>query len=429
MNLDEILDGIGDELGHNPTNPKVRAARARQVNDVYLELLGGRRWKFLVDIGDLVLYPPVQHVGNVTMTYRKLTFGAGVVADWWVGQKCSITTAGGFSLAEAEVLRVNGNDVWIDQDTALNGSISETTFTIAAPRWRLPSDCADVLGVVGRGPDIEGEVPFFTLGQEHGYSMNSDEHGTPGALLMQPPAERELHPRATLVGEHVVSGGTALAENVIYRLFYVYSVAGRLSGRSNIVSVTLTRDTSTVRLSGLEDWSAAADERGIERHVYAEKDGDGGFYRVAIHQSADGATLSLALNMTLNRDVPWVAPSPAEYVRPFPQPGQVTAASTGLTTYPLEVRYQRRYERLREGLDTPLLPSEHHVYLVYRTAERIAGRDAPADVRRLNTLANDQERIIVNRYLVRSVARFQKRGWSHSGRQPFVQVHATLDAG
>lgn len=392
MNLGEILDAIGVELQHSPSSSTVRLERARVVAQEYLSLLGERRWSWLQQLADITLYPKVTWSGSLTFAYRKLTFPSSVVGSWWVGHTVTITV-GGNSFDGVVEATSGGTVVWLRDSTGLN-TTSDTSIVLVPDRIRLPLDASDLLEAVSRS-DNRGPLRVIDDALEGG-RLASDVFGTPHTLVIEAPSEVDYRPLSTLAAT-VGSGGSWQAAYVgTFRFFFVLEGHGRVSARSNTVSVTLAANEK-VTFSGLGDWSAAADRRGTVRVLYVEWNGSGTFWRMQEVAGDQGDTLEVT-TASWSQERAWVEQSPVRYVRPYPIL-TTEAASTSNTSLAVQLRYQRRIAPIEHELDVPMLPSEHHKVLVYRAALRIAGTQGERDhVTRLTALNREETARLVSRY-------------------------------
>lgn len=392
MNLGEILDAIGVELQHSPSSSTVRLERARIVAQEYLSLLGERRWTWTQQLADLVFYPKVTWSGSLTFAFRKLTFPSSVVGSWWVGHTVTITV-GGTSFDGVVEATSGGTIVWLRDSTGLN-TTSDASLVLVPDRVRLPLDATDLLEVVSRN-DNRGPLRVIDDAQEGGL-LASNVYGTPHTLVIEAPAETDYRPLSTLSASAGSGGSWQSAYAGTYRFFFVLEGHGRVSARSNTVSVSVSANQK-ITFSGLGDWSAAADRRGTVRALYVERDGSGTFWRMQTVAGDQGDTLEVT-TASWSQETPWVEQSPVRYVRPYPILTS-EAASTSNTSLTVQLRYQRRIPPIEHELDVPMLPSEHHKVLVFRAALRIAGTQGETvHITRLTKLEREATARLVSRY-------------------------------
>lgn len=392
MNLGEILDAIGVELQHSPSSATVRLERARIVAQEYLSLLGERRWTWTQQLANITLYPKVTWTGSLTFAFRKLTFPSSVVGSWWVGHTVTITVGG--TSFDGVVEAVSGDTVvWLLETTGLN-TTSSATVSLVPDRIRLPLDCTDLLEAVSRS-DNRGPLRVVDDAQEGGL-LASDVFGTPHTLVIEAPAETDYRPLLTLAASAGSGGSWQSAYAGAYRFFLVIEGHGRVSARSNTVSVSVSANQK-VTFSGLGDWSAAANQRGTVRVLYVERDGSGTFWRMQTVAGDQGDTLEVT-TASWSQEVAWVEQSPVRYLRPYPIPS-AEAASTSNTSLTVQLRYQRRIAPIEHELDVPMLPSEHHKVLVFRAALRIAGTQGETmHITRLTALNREATARLASRY-------------------------------
>jgi hypothetical protein len=436
VNLAELRTAVSDALKFAPGTPAYKTLLTRHINDVYLELLGERQWRF---------------------RQRAFQFTAradiAIVADWTNGSDtvANIAPAPAENWRHAQILgpdgvlhaiqRVLGTTVYLkDVYTGVTAlAAAGTTFW-----WRYPMDrrllgdpdfsaagllrrnpdlevpelwpITEVLGVVERYDNITGafldwttgagQVRPLTLADEQGWNLNiQDAPGEPRHALIH--ARSRLPP--TGVGAALTAtaiAGGSLAVGAALRYFYTFRDGRDRSDRSDIVTATTTALNRTVQLAGLPVSTTLS---GFMKEIWREASGTGAFRWLA-EVPPGAATFNddgLPLGVVGER---WEDQSPLVEIEVWPRPDKDRL---------LEVRYMAGNRSLLLDNDVPDMPAEYHKLLVHRVAEqRAAEAEQAALVRVHRTLAMEMEDRMRRRYLLTKGTRPVRNPWGLGNNRP-----------
>ncbi|MCP4307315.1 MAG: hypothetical protein GY788_21085 [bacterium] len=347
MNLGQIRDRIERALTYSPGVKAHREHIKDRVNDALREFVMSQRWTFrerwaeLQCPSDRTFADTVSTVaaGSITFTdgcdpdefHFLQAWSAGVI-DASAHYPNDPSTGGpgqvvGYHAVERAV--ESSGDLVVYPDPGWPGAplTADENVVLRVYRYALPWDVSDILDIMDRDGD-RGSLRYISSAREGRLMFNSDEVGTPHSYLLDPVARYNTiqldgarnastfrrwgytqipapwTPDVVLTDE----GAGSLPAGT-YEYCYTWEYAGLESGPSEVLSITVTGGSSTIRMSNME--TAGSDEDGRFRNVYRRVD-EGPWERVAV--LTDPAD-------TLNNDTSTVpnAPAARRYRREFPQ--------------------------------------------------------------------------------------------------------------
>jgi len=412
MNFAEIKDEIAHELQFDVNTGAQQANSyrdnvARIVNSIYLELMAAHPWRFLQMKEDFLVYETV--TGTCRPTNNSFLIDALSVPpiEGWVGHTFICEDN------EYEITDVNIPAAQLSiRPIYSTGGGAGTAFSIEFRRYALPVDSAQTLGFMSRSDD-DGEVFAISNANEKNLVLNYDDFGRPVAFL-QEPERTERAPRVPMVGVPYIPGAPGLPNSTAYRYFYTYYVAGRESGRSNIVEVTTAAAGNTgVLLTNIE---ASAGNTGIKKLLYREDRRDGIFRLLDVLDETD-VNYQDNDSPAPDEDEVFYDKNGRHYVRFWPVPDE---------DYTFELRFQRQPRRLQHDTDVPEFPAQFHILLVHGAVMRLAATHEGTTLTRFHDKKYQEILRHMRRKEISTTAeRWQRAYWRSSSRnvlQPTITL-------
>lgn len=303
-------------------------------------------------------------------------------------------------------------------------------LVIEFPRYRLPSDCEEVLGVMARNTN-NGEVQQLSLPRERDLMLNASvSPGTPRVYLTDPS-------RATLWASSQISRAWEELENVPpwrqpaavssdsapgvltagrkYRYKIAWRHSGRISAAGPEVEITIGVGHDTVTLSGLDVLDDVSGNAAMfkRRRVVLRQEAEGPWFVIAEIANPttstfvdDGVTARLLERspggFTRWRDVR--REGGHGYIRFWPKPSAV---------YEVEMRYLSRPRELEIDQDTPDMPPQYHQWIVHAALVQLAARNKATDLLAVHRkLADDIEAAMRRKLLNEDGGHDVRRSWT-----------------
>jgi hypothetical protein len=399
------------------------------MNTEYLRVLDERRWEFLEKLDkELFVWPWLKVTDTWTVDDYKLTPASlGFVSPAYEGADVYRVVDNKQEFF-AIVAAIQGMDIYLDRTSGL-GSGTEQTF-VFRPRTRMPLDAAEVLGMMSRVDD-RGPVRRVSLAEERSYMLNEDQEQSQGwaaVYVSDPPSTVFPGPKGGMVVTMTpLIAAVPLKPKTDYRFFYAYFKQGIYSGRSPITSFTTPASPAAGDGLQVETDEFFEDERGWRRFACVSvANGRWEHFGQPISDTTSQATFYYT--ESYEPRIPWLDPSPAEYVRFYPrQPSYVlvdapyvsTAADNLRIQY--EVRYKLRPVKLGNDEDLPMMPEQFHQLLVHLTCQRIAAKREDTSIEKFHrTEAERYMKLMSRRHLAHNDLAYQFREWTDPlGDSPF----------
>ena len=360
MNCEDIIVDIEGRLDHRPDHASWRAGLFRRINDVYLPLMEEQPWDWMWRRLTLTVYADDTLTVSVTNGDFRITPSTAVQAAW-LGQ-----TFVGPDGAEYEITKSSTALAYFSVKPAYAGSTNAAgTGYVRYNRYTLPSDLGDMSTLLVR-TQTQQPIPMLASQFEAGRPLDETVTGDPPAYCVLDKQLQDRPPLETLAGAATVGAG--LTSGVTYSYFYAFYQGGRLSGRSNVVSVTPSGANLQVSLSGIETTTANS---GIVKYLY--RAGADGLYRY-IAEIAEATVVYVDAGAVASETVLWDDQAVYRTFRTWPRPSADRA---------LELQYHRRPQRMQRLAQVPEFPQTFHKVLVHLVCAEVLsgwGNSAEAQV-------------------------------------------------
>tara|TARA_R100000808_G_C2138667_1_gene146673 strand:+ start:116 stop:1606 length:1491 start_codon:yes stop_codon:yes gene_type:complete len=487
MNLKEIREAVERELVFDPNIEAHREDVNKLINAQYMQIMDSQAWPFRHKIAEVRLMKDreiaktaltnVTGGRSLTAPDSNFTTGhtsdvnvdelAGHVIDFGstVDEDSNNNQASGYDIGGASLDRNRtsyvierayksaGNTVTIHPDPRYNyADFGSGNATVKALKYRLPNDCAEVLGVMSRDDD-RGLIHQIDLPAERQYMLNPDETGDPTVWMTDPLLvsrstgfddygreffERHSNRPMSLLSSSESSTGGYLPDKTRFQYFVVWQYAGRVSPPSPITEATTQGNGSThtnkIVLYFHNDDVMDSQYLGRQRLVFrrmAESEGNtpvpysdknwGPWLLAAVIDDPsvtnynDTSASSKANWMHASLERRWEdyePPGQYQYVRFWPRPD---------TDKTVEVRYLARAKKLYGETATPELPLEYHPLIVHKVVQMLAIRHEAPDLSKVHgKLALELERRMRRRYL-------NSKGQVRRRKSHFSQKHHAVE--
>lgn len=382
MNAGDIVQRTYDRIGHNPNLEEYRASVMRRLGDVYDEVNDSALWLFLQATANLQIRASV--VGTATPAWpgaidaavnRRLVNlgvvpGRGATAEW--AGAVFETTGSSSDGVQYTIGRVTtASQFYLSTPYSNVPPFNlDTNWRVTFPRYPVPADCSEVLGITSRGDD-QGRLTFIDRKKEELAYLDADSSGEPAISIEDDWRNDRAPPRApTLVNN---AGVGTLAASTEYEYCYTFIYEGRESPPSPTASITTGAGANrSVDLSGLEDtsWDDPTGPSNLEtrrgKRIYRrDLTNRGPWQAVGQVDTSTSTTFSdtvlvpTSLEVNVSGDVAGLGTlleaGPREHLRLWFTPD---------TDKILTVRYHRRPRRLVAASDVPEWPVAYHKALV-----------------------------------------------------------------
>jgi hypothetical protein len=388
MNVAEIRQRIFDQMDYSPDLQQYRDSIVRRMNDRYQELCDSAHWLFLQKEREITLRKAI--AGDSSDTSNGIIVSASnlrlVTTDFTTslemeGQTLTQTTDG----TEFTIVRVSdANTLYLDKDWDGTSGSKVYNHKITFQRFALPEDCIEVLGYVDRDDD-RGKLLFLGRRREEYAYLDADNTGDPSAVIEdehiidEPPINTP-----TAIVQSASSSSNLLVNGTTYEYKYTIYREGRESPPSLPVQITIpSTGNNGVKLRDLDDTgfyasatAVSTTDSGMFKLIYRRdvtSDGKwmlvgtlasniGTFADVELHPKSTFAYYNNAtFRFSNSTDVlRWVEPGPRQYVRFWYTPD---------TDRNIHIRYHYRPRDLVSDNDSPALPRQYHMLLVYMTLQ------------------------------------------------------------
>ena len=456
MNVLQIRQRIFDQMDYNPDIQQYRDSVVRRINDQYDRLCDMAHWLFLQKestiqlraniTGSSTVYLRVdasnlRRVVAITSSGVYSTLGGSIGSNptdystlGFTGQMEGQTLIDANS-NEYKIIRVRStNELFIDSDWQLANAEDITSFTIRYDRYALPEDCIEVLGIVDRNDD-RGRLPSVDRKRVEIAYLDRDTTGEPlisiddESFIDQSPILTPTAADGTTTTSTLVGGNT-------YEYMYTIQREGRESPPSLVVQHTLASTGTEVVLSNFDDTryfsGASLIDSGILKLVYRRDVTNNGRWllvttltaattgytdRNLIPTNASGTTFEYAQNTAYkysnHRDIiKYTDPGIRQYVRFWYVPSEDRV---------LHLRYHRRPRPLVADTDSPEIPRQYHMILVYLTLEDLFMQLQEQNQGTIfRVRGDDMIRQMRKRYLSRDDTRKRFARWDHPTRHQIV---------
>ena len=465
MNVSQIRQRIFDQMDYNPDIQQYRDSVVRRINDQYDRLCDMAHWLFLQKektiqlraniTGSSTLYLRVDSsnfrrvvsitssgvysslggsIGSNPSTYSTLTFTAEMEGQTLIDEDSN----------EYKIVRVRtANEMFIEptitSDAPALGwkkstATDITSFTIRFDRYALPDDCIEVLGIVDREDD-RGRIPNVDRKRVEIAYLDRDNSGEP-LVSIEDEAFIDESPINTPTATEGTTGTSTLVGGNIYEYMYTIQREGRESPPSSVVQITLSSTGTEVVLSNFDDtrWfnNANFDDSGILKLIYRRDVTNNGRWLMVSTLPAGTTTYTDKYLMPTNasttnfefaqkteytystqRDViKYQDPGPRQYLRFWYVPSEDRI---------LHLRYHRRPRPLVADTDSPEIPRQYHMILVYLTLEDLFMQLQEQNQGTIfRVRGDDMIRQMRKRYLSRDDARKRFARWDHPTRHRIV---------
>ena len=413
VNLAQMISMAGSILDYSPDVPTYRAELRRYLDESQRELFSMREWLFGQKVAHVQLHPDVT-VAALTITRLIGTQGTnltvllqdpgarGIVPVWVDNAVVEISAATGLTQAvpvEVAVrMRVSSDSVVLEDSDGQNllAAFGTATAVTAVFKHRfvdMPTDMVDVMSVTVREPNTEREsIHNITRWEDENYLLNIDIVGRPTNFVL---ASDAFVPSPVKVPTCVNAGAAASPFPAgDYDVVYTHILGGRESASSpNSLLVTFAAGDN-LNISGMQN-NGNDNDTGLYKKVYFRGPDSDAFYATENDASTEEATTMVAS-----------AQIRAGYLRTSVRLPEHDGTYSRLRMYPrqdseitVNVRYMARPPRLIDDSDSPLTPSEHHKYLVFRCCEQLF-------VKHGNPPLSEKYRLLAEAELVRMAKRY-----------------------
>lgn len=359
VNLKELTGHVESALQYSPTAQASKDEMARLLNVAYLDLLSEKKWDFLQKDVPFSLYGNDGAFAGSQTAYT-ITLTAATALKAWEGH--TVTYTGSVTRTARIVSAVDGGSTFVVDESFTEAGLTDITIQFA--RFQMPADTIEALGWMSRANN-RGWIPMLDTSSEEYYDLEVTQEGDVETLLLDGPAENITAPRtAPVVAVNASAGSFAIGDVSTY--IYTFVGYGYESSRSEEVAVT----TTAGNLSNQVDVPATSFFR---KRIY-RKDANGVYRFISELPPASVALIDIKPALADEDDV-YIAPSPVQFVRPWPiQPTNVAAAAATTDDDPqvIRLRYKSRVPRMQHDMDVPMFDSIYHMVLVHKVVEQKA---------------------------------------------------------
>ena len=491
MNLKEIREAVERELVFDPDIEAHREDLNKMINTQYMSIMDSQAWPFRHKIAEVRLMKDrtitkttaANLTGGKSLTIPNSNYVANDVTDVNVDELAGHVIdfgaqtdydkknnqSPGYNIGDDSLTRNRtsyiierayasaSSKITIHPDPRYVFSDFDSDITIKALKYRLPNDCAEVLGVMSRDDD-RGLIEQLDLPAERQYMLNPDETGDPTVWMTDPLLvsrstgfddygreffERHSNRPMSLLSSSESSTGGYLPDKTRFQYFVVWQYAGRVSPPSPITEATTQGNGSThtnkIVLYFHNDDVMDSQYLGRQRLVFrrmAESEGNtpvpytdknwGPWLLAAVIDDPsvtnynDTSTSNKGNWMHASLERRWEdyePPGQYQYVRFWPRPD---------TDKTVEVRYLARAKKLYGETATPELPLEYHQLIVHKVVQLLALRHEAPDLSKIHgKLAQDLEKRMRLRYLA-SKGQIRRRKSHFSQKHHAVEI-PTID--
>ena len=396
MNVSEIRQRIFDQMDYFPDLQQYRDSVVRRMNDRYQELCDSAHWLFLQKEREITIRKEVtgdadSNVGVqiTTSTNPRLVTGVNVTFTLEMeGQTLTNTK----STQEFRIIRVtSATTLFIDKDwDGVGLGATENDFKITFQRFLLPEDCIEVLGFIDRDDD-RGKLLYVDRRREEFAYLDADNSGDPSTVIEDehiiddPPVNKPIAviQTSSQVNNNLVNGLTYEYKYTIYR-------EGRESPPSLPVQITIpSTGTNEVSLSNIDSTGffssttqSSLKPSGMDKLIYRRDVTNDGKWMLIGSVSSQltgfvdhellpidttsfqgGFQNTASFRYTSSTEVKrWQDPGPRQYVRFYYTPSEDKN---------IHIRYHFRPHDLVADNDSPALPRQYHMILVYMTLQEM----------------------------------------------------------
>ena len=401
MNVSEIRQRIYDQMDFNPDLQQYRDSVVRRINDQYERVCDLAHWLFLQKEGKLQLRANITNDGGTvsadetvffqveTNNHRRIL--AADLSSYFSSSPPAVASTLAFTgemegqtlidedSNEYTIVAVKSStEMFIEPSWKKSTAADITNFTIRFDRYALPNDCIEVLGMVDRDDD-RGRLPNIDRKRTEIAYLDRDTTGEP-LVSIEDESFIDQSPISTPTAADGTTSGSGLVAENKYEYMYTIFRDGRESPPSSKVQHTLGSTGTEVVLSNFDDtrWFSTTNsyDSGILKYVYRRDVTNNGRWILITTLAAATTTYTdttlvpttafqfqqnSAYKYSTRRDiVKWQDPGPRQHIRFWYVPS---------TDRIVHLRYHRRPQPLVADTDSPEIPRQYHMILVYLTLE------------------------------------------------------------
>ena len=423
MNLKQIRNMIGSIIDYDPNITSYITEMNRVINENYLEFMSLRTWPFADTELDVYTVPDLTVTGLSTNNLTAGDKSIAITGATRAMRGCVVQISGaGDERDNGEFIidDVFGSTVYLSKMTKTQtspflwpGWHSVNTGTVTAVVMQrylpLPQDCNWPVAVNVRNPVEYGETGYRTMYQltrrkDEELNLKLDLVGTPTDWISYDTyPERVLNvAEVPAYKEDLIVTETGTAGNIwpqgTYEFKYCYNFRGINGPLSEAIEFEVTLANANLEFATRD--TTAQNQNGLHKRLFVRiKDVTvsgvryqedifrdcAGFYTGLTNTSSTGEKfleikdddVSFTWpNSNINPQISNLRTLPRYQdnegrcwrIRLYPRPAG-NRAERGDQGLPIRVRYNQQIAQLSEDIDTPMMPSDTHRYLVYRSCE------------------------------------------------------------
>ena len=282
MSLSRIRQEIIDEMGFDPDLARYYDSLDRRINSAYSELIESQPFLFAQRVADLQTYDQVDGSATQTVTalsgnLRMVTAGSAFFVQGWENGGVFVDSNGAeYTIGRIDLSPSSGfGEMFLT--TPLTAAISggnTDNWSIKFPRYPLPQETLEVMGVTDRASGGFGRLSYVSRRREEEAFLKSSVTGRAGYVIEDDHIGRRepsVAPTLTLAN----TGDNDLRASTTYQVAYTIKFAGMESAMSPIAKIATTATHKAIDVAGLEEvrWLASPpggslQRSGVLRRVY-----------------------------------------------------------------------------------------------------------------------------------------------------------------
>jgi len=413
MILKDLIGEVNSLIDHNPDIATHTNHIVRLINRHYESVCSQAPWRFLQRRDRRTLYADVE--GSTTNTATGLqgsavveaagstTFDAQMVGQLFKGPD-------GVEMRIKNV-DVSNNKLILETDYAGTGFTASASWSIQFDRIFLNKDCVDFLGIVMRdeytGGQTDRRIQYIDPRMEEEAILDLTESGD--TVFITDIQGVEVDSQGLVLSASTTATTSTLTVGNTYEYCATFEYFGLESAPSAVVSSSITNQaySITLTLSTPPSTFSATHRQNFYRRDATRK---GGWWYIG----TNGPTSSGSVPTTFTD-----SGAADDFSRPLYE--QLPRAALAVWRRPssdttVEVRYHKRPHRLVGDTDSPEMPAQYHVILVYMALSDLYNQYGMGNLAGLYSARADQKIVDMRRkYLDRTDKIYRRKIFAGTG--------------